>query len=357
MTVRALGGLELDGVAGRDTLEVLPDLTVVVPLYNEEDNIDPAVEEILGVLDSMPLVSELILVDDGSHDSTGQKAFGWQEADSRVRVVQFRRNYGQTAGISAGFDHSRGRVVVLMDGDQQNDPRDIPKLLEVMAQGYDVVSGWRADRKDKLLLRRIPSGLANALISRITGTRLHDYGCTLKAYDAEVVRHLRLYGELHRFIPALASMSGARVIEVPVNHRARTRGSSKYGISRTFRVILDLVTVKFLLAYLDRPMQFFGRIGLVSFGGAVVSALMLEIQRIAGFHILKGETFTSLAVLLTVLAAMFICIGLLGEMVTRVYHEGGSRTSYVVRRRAGFGTRLGQHVDGDFAPEASEVVL
>jgi glycosyltransferase involved in cell wall biosynthesis len=312
------------------------DLSVVVPLYNEEDNVDPCLDELLSVLDRIPLRSEVILVDDGSTDATLARAQIWSDADRRVRVIQFRRNFGQTAAISAGFDHARGRTIILMDGDQQNDPADIPRLLEKLDEGYDVASGWRAKRQDKLLLRKIPSKLANRLISRITGTHLHDYGCTLKAYDAEVVRHLRLYGELHRFIPALAGMSGARVAELPVNHRPRTRGTSKYGISRTVRVVLDLITVKFLLGYLARPMQFFGRLGLASFLVALVSAAMIPLQRVGGFTLLKGETFSLMAVLATILAVQFICMGLLGELLTRIYHEGGMRKSYIVRQLVGF---------------------
>jgi glycosyltransferase involved in cell wall biosynthesis len=330
--VREFGG------SADDTGDEAVRLSVVIPLYNETDNVDPAVEEVLGVLDHLSDSAELILVDDGSRDESGEKANRWQRRDPRVRVIELRRNFGQTAAISAGLDHARGQVIVLMDGDQQNDPADIPRLLEFIDQGYDVVSGWRTNRQDKLLTRKLPSRMANRLISSITGTRLHDYGCTLKAYDADVVRRLRLYGELHRFIPALASMSGAKVIEVPVNHRARTRGTSKYGISRTFRVILDLVTVKFLLSYLARPMQFFGRIGLLSFAAAMLSAALIPMQHLFAFHLLKGETYMSLAVLLTVLAALFLCVGLLGEMITRVYHEGGSRSSYVIRRSAGFGS-------------------
>jgi glycosyltransferase involved in cell wall biosynthesis len=311
-----------------------PYLSVVIPFFNEEENIDPAVAEVLETLDAIPQSSELILVDDGSSDTTAMKAFAWHDRDARIRVVQFRKNFGQTAGITAGFNHSRGKVVVLMDGDQQNDPRDIPRLLAEMDRGYDVVSGWRTDRQDALLMRKIPSMFANRLISRITGTHLHDYGCTLKAYDGEIVRSLRLYGELHRFIPALAGMSGAAVTELPVNHRPRTRGSSKYGLARTVRVILDLITVKFLLSYLVRPMQFFGRAGIGSFLLALGCAVMIPLQETIGIQPLRGDSWVSLAALLTTLAALFVCIGLLGEMLTRVYHEGGARQSYVVRRRS-----------------------
>lgn len=311
-------------------------LTVVMPLYNEEDNVDPAVEELLGVLDGIGLTSEVILVDDGSRDGTGERLFAWQQRDPRVRVVQFRRNFGQTAAIAAGFDAAQGDIIVLIDGDQQNDPKDIPILLAGIGNGFDVVSGWRVKRQDKLLLRRVPSHIANRLISHSTGTALHDYGCTLKAYDATVVRHLRLYGEMHRFIPALASMAGARVTEVPVNHRPRTRGTSKYGLSRTVRVLLDLLTVRFLLEYLTSPIQYFGRIALAALGGAVVSVVLLVAQHLAAFQLLRGDTWVSLAALLTTLGVLALSVGLLGEVMMRAYYENGPRRTYVVRRVAGF---------------------
>jgi glycosyltransferase involved in cell wall biosynthesis len=311
------------------------DLSVVIPLYNEEENIDPAVEELLSVLDTMPQSAEVILVDDGSPDATGAMAMAWNDRDPRVRVIQFRRNFGQTAAISAGFRHARGRVIVLMDGDQQNDPRDLPRLLAKVDEGYDVVSGWRKDRKDKLVMRKIPSMMANRLISRITRTELHDYGCTLKAYHSDVVQHLHLYGELHRFIPALAGLVGARVVEIPVNHRPRTRGTSKYGISRTVRVLLDLLTVKFLLKYLARPMQFFGLLGLMSFmlGFCSIAGLLIE-KAVAGVG-LAERPLLILSVLLVILGVQFLSMGLLGELLTRIYHEVGQRPPYVIRRTAG----------------------
>ncbi len=315
------------------------DLSVVVPLYNEEENVDAAVEEILGVLDGMPQSAEVILVDDGSRDHTYRLASLWHERDDRVRVIQFRRNFGQTAAIMAGFRYARGNAVVLIDGDQQNDPRDLPRLMETMDEGYDVVSGWRKDRKDKLIMRKIPSRIANKLISRITGVHLHDYGCTLKAYHTDVVRHLNLYGELHRFIPALAGLVGARVAEIPVNHRPRTRGSSKYGISRTFRVLLDLLTVKFLLKYLARPMQFFGLLGIASLllGGGILTGLI-------GAKIATGYTMTDkplflLSILSVVVGAQFFSMGLLGELLTRIYHEIGKREPFVIRATAGIAPR------------------
>jgi len=322
-------------VRGTASEEYPYDLTVVGPLYKEEENIDFAVAELLEVLDAMPQSAEVILVDDGSPDATGAMALAWHERDPRVRVIQFRRNFGQTAAISAGFHHARGRVVVLMDGDQQNDPHDLPRLLAKMDEGYDVVSGWRKDRKDKLLLRKIPSRMANRLISRITGTELHDYGCTLKAYHTDVVQHLHLYGELHRFIPALAGLAGARVAEIPVNHRPRTRGSSKYGISRTVRVLLDLLTVKFLLKYLARPMQFFGLLGLMSFvlGFCSLAGLLIE-KAVAGVG-LAERPLLILSVLLVILGVQFLSMGLLGELLTRIYHEVGQRPPYVIRLTAG----------------------
>jgi glycosyltransferase involved in cell wall biosynthesis len=218
-----------------------------------------------------------------------------------------------------------------MDGDQQNDPRDIPRMLEVMGEGYDVVSGWRKNRQDRAISRKLPSKIANALISRLTGTPLHDYGCTLKAYDSEVVRHLRLYGELHRFIPALAALAGARVVEIPVNHRARTRGSSKYGISRTLRVILDLITVKFLLRYLTRPMQFFGKWGVLSSVIGLGVLVWLIAQKVIAHSALDGRPLLILAAVAFLGGLMLFCTGLLGEVLTRIYHESGNRVSYTVR--------------------------
>jgi len=316
-----------DGAQAPDQVEV----SVVVPLYNEEENLDPAVEEILSVLDELPGSSELLLVDDGSRDGTAALAFAWAARDPRVRVLQFRRNFGQTAGIQAGFDHARGRVVVLMDGDQQNDPRDIPLLLATMEQGYDVVSGWRKQRQDRALSRKLPSKVANALISRITGTRLHDYGCTLKAYDSAVVQHLHLYGELHRFIPALAGMAGARVAEVPVNHRARTRGKSKYGLGRAPRVVLDLITVKFLLIYLAKPMQLFGLLGLTGLAVGLVTIATLVGEKVFGAQPLGDRPLLELGGMSLLLGAVLLCTGLLGELLTRIYHENGARRPYVVR--------------------------
>jgi len=319
MTPKQPGGWAPDGSKGLD-------LSVVIPLYNEEESIDFAVKEVIGVLRELELEWELILVNDGSTDATGTKAVAWFDADPRVRVIEFRRNFGQTAGISAGFEYASGRVVVVMDGDQQNDPADIPALLEALSQGFDVASGWRRDRKDKLIMRRIPSRAANWLISRVTGLKLHDYGCTLKAYDKEVIDHLELFGELHRFIPALALVAGANVIEIPVNHRARERGSSKYGISRLPRVLLDLLTVKFLISYRQKPMQFFGRFALLCIGGAAIRGSW------SGFHRLEGRSRQGDGTTPWLLASLqFASFGIIGEMLTRLYFRETSNPPYVVR--------------------------
>jgi len=304
------------------------DLSVVIPLYNEEECIDLAVAEVLDELGKLPLNVELILVNDGSTDSTGAKAFAWHERDERVEVIEFRRNFGQTAGISAGFEHASGRVVVVMDGDRQNDPADIPSLLVALDQGYDVASGWRANRKDKLIMRRLPSMAANALISRVTGLHLHDFGCTLKAYDRQVIEHLELFGEMHRFIPALALISGAKVIEIPVNHRARELGSSKYGISRLPRVVLDLLTVKFLLDYRQRPMQFFGRVAMGCAAAASVSAVW-ESSRIMRGRPSRGG---GLVTIFGLASLQFASFGLIGELLTRLYFKDSGHRPYVVRR-------------------------
>jgi glycosyltransferase involved in cell wall biosynthesis len=311
----------------------VPDLSVVVPLYDEEENVDPTMRELLDVLDGLDLSSEVVLVDDGSQDQTAALARRWCELDPRVRLIEFRRNFGQTAALVAGFDHARGRAVVAMDGDQQNDPRDIPRLLAKLDEGYDVVSGWRRDRQDALLLRKVPSMAANRLISRVTGTRLHDYGCTLKAYRGDVVRHLRLYGDQHRFIPALSQIVGARVTELPVNHRPRVRGHSKYGISRTLRVMLDLLTVKFLISYFGRPMRLFGSVGFVSMALGSVILLYLLGEKVVLGHALGDRPLLMLGMLMMVVGVQFLSLGILGELIIRVYHEGGRR-SYLVRQPA-----------------------
>jgi len=307
------------------------DLSVVVPLYNEEENFKPLHDELVEVLEDLGLQWEVVYVDDGSSDRTFELAREAAQRDPRVVVVRFRRNFGQTAAMSAGFDYSRGEVVVTMDGDRQNDPHDIPKLLNKLAEGYDIVAGWRYNRQDAAVSRKMPSHLANKLISLTTRVKLHDYGCTLKAFRREVVKNIRLYGEMHRFIPAIASWMGVRIAEVKVNHRPRTAGQSKYGIGRTPRVLLDLITVKFLLSYATRPIQIFGLWGLVAGGAGFLLALYYTIQRLFFSVPLWGKPGLILAVLLIFIGVQLISLGLLGEMQVRTYYETQAKPTYTVR--------------------------
>jgi glycosyltransferase involved in cell wall biosynthesis len=311
-------------------------ISTVVPLYNEEENVVESYREIKLVLDQMVAEGtiatyEMIFVDDGSKDRTIEnlKAIGGD--DSQLKIVEFRRNFGQTAAMAAGFEMTRFPVVVALDGDLQNDPREIPKMVEVLNQGYDLVAGWRKDRKDKFLSRRVPSMLANRLISRATGVALHDYGCTLKVMRSEVAKGIRLYGEMHRFIPALANEMGARITEVPVNHRERKFGTSKYGISRTLRVILDLMTVKFLLGYSKRPIHLFGAFGLATFICGSLTLSWIVFQRLFLSVPLGNRPLLMLSVLLVLVGIQFFVFGLLAEMLARTYYESQSKRTYVIR--------------------------
>ncbi|WP_028583085.1 glycosyltransferase family 2 protein [Desulfogranum mediterraneum] len=311
------------------------DLSVVVPIYNEEENIPYLYEEISDALAETGRSYEIIFVDDGSRDTSLQVLEGLQERDERVVVVSFRRNFGQTAAMSAGFDYAEGEICITMDGDLQNDPRDIPALVAKVEEGYDVVTGWRFDRKDPYLSRKLPSKLANRLISWITGVKLNDYGCTLKAFRKEVASNIRLYGEMHRFIPAIASGMGISFTEVKVNHRARRFGSSKYGISRTLRVVLDLITVKFLLSYATKPLHVFGGVGFLSSSLGMIMALVMTIQRQFFGVPLGSRPLLLLAILLIFIGIQFITIGLVAELVVRTYHESQSKPIYHVRRVLG----------------------
>ena len=257
-----------------------PELSIVIPLYNEAENVEPLYAELSAALAETGRSYEVLIVDDGSRDDSFARLKSVHERDPRWRTIRFRRNFGQTAGFSAGFDAARGAIIITSDADLQNDPRDIPKLLQKMDEGFDIVSGWRKDRKEPFLSRRLPSMMANRMISSSTGVALHDYGCSLKAYRRDVVKNIHLYGELHRFIPAVASAIGATVAEVPVNDRARRFGSSKYGISRTFRVFLDLITVRFLLGYSTRPLHVFGGIGLLMAGLGLLFGLYLTFVKL-----------------------------------------------------------------------------
>jgi glycosyltransferase involved in cell wall biosynthesis len=310
---------------------VTPDLSVVIPVYNETQNVEPLYRELTETLTAWGRPFELLFIDDGSSDGTFDVLRRLQADDPRLRVVQFRRNFGQTAAFAAGFARARGRLIATSDGDLQNDPRDLPAMIARVDEGYDIVCGWRRDRKDAYLNRRLPSQLANRLISWATGVRLHDYGCSLKVFRAEVVKPLRLYGEMHRFLPALASEMGVRIAEQPVHHRARTHGRSKYGISRTIRVVLDLLTVKFLLSYSTRPLQMFGLVGLGmgAAGGAVL--VYMAWLKYWGQQGLADRPLLLLGILLVFTGVQLLTLGLLAEMQARTYHESQGKPVYVIR--------------------------
>jgi glycosyltransferase involved in cell wall biosynthesis len=317
----------------------MADVSVVVPVYNETESIDLLCSRLHEALCKMGRSYEIILVDDGSKDGTWDKLTEQTKKIPCLRLIRLRRNFGQTAALSAGFHHAGGDIIVTLDADLQNDPEDIPKLLEHMEKGVDVVSGWRKDRKDPFLNRRLPSMIANALISKITGVYLHDYGCTLKAYRREILEHVHLYGEMHRFIPALASWVGGQIQEVEVKHHARQFGTSKYGISRTIRVILDLITVKFLLHYRMGPMQMFGKLGAL-FG---VPGLLMILTMIAthlsyrlfgtelGAELIKRPFWIMTSFMLIFFGMQFISMGLLAEVQIRTYHESQDKPVYVIK--------------------------
>lgn len=306
------------------------DLTVVVPVFDEVESVDELYAGIVDALGSWGRQFEVIFVDDGSTDGTFKKLEALSGRDSRMRVVRFRRNFGQTAAMAAGLAHASGRVIVGLDGDLQNDPHDIPMLVSKLDEGYDVVSGWRKDRRDNAL-RRIPSRIANWMIGRVTGVSLHDYGCSLKAYRAEVVKDMRLYGEMHRFIPALAHQVGANVVEVPVRHHPRRYGSSKYGLRRTLKVILDLLTVKFLGSYGTKPIYVFGGTGfLLVFAGAAAEILTLEQKLVGGYFVYRNPMFI-VGIFLFSLGVNLILMGLLAETIIRTYHESQEKPIYWIR--------------------------
>ena len=309
------------------------DLSIVVPIYNEEESIPELVSEIRGAMADTGLEYEVICVDDGSSDGSVKLLSELSAEDPTLRICELRRNFGQTAATQAGFDSAVGKVIVSLDADLQNDPKDIPKMLEKLEEGdgYDMVAGWRADREDTFLNRRLPSIIANWIIGRTTNVRLHDYGCTLKATRRELMQQIDLYGEMHRFIPAIASLAGARICEMPVNHRARRYGTSKYGIGRTLRVILDLITVLFLQRYLARPMQVFGLWGLVlSFVGFVICAA-LAFTRIVYSSPLADRPLLTMGVLMLLAGIQLVSLGLVADLLTRTYHEAQRRRPYFVR--------------------------
>ena len=306
-------------------------LSVVIPLLNEEENIPYLYDELNEVMATIDADYELIFIDDGSTDKSPLLLKELHDKDDHVVVVNFRKNFGQTAAMAAGFDYAKGDVIITMDADLQNDPHDIPLLLEKINEGNDVVTGWRYDRKDAFINRRLPSIIANKIISKTTGVNLHDYGCTLKAFSKDVVKNVKLYGEMHRFIPAIASGMGIDFTEVKVNHRPRRFGTSKYGISRTIRVVLDLLTVKFLLSYATRPIQVFGLMGVISGGIGFIIALIMTFQRQFMGVPLSDRPLLFLAVLLIFIGIQFISLGLIAELQARTYHESQNKPIYFVK--------------------------
>ena len=307
------------------------ELSIVIPLFNEQGNLAPLHEELKNLLADTPS-HEIIFVDDGSSDASADELRRIKESDPTVRVIRLAKNTGQTAALQCGFSNSRGDIVVALDGDGENDPADIPRLVAKLKEGYDLVSGWRTERwHDEKLTRRMPSVAANALISRITGVALHDYGCTLKAYRGDVARRLSLYGEMHRFVPAIAAEQGARIFEMPVNFRPRRAGASKYGPGRIIRTFLDLMTVKFLSSYSTRPIQIFGAIGLITGMLGTLLIMMLVFEKVfLGYH-LADRPLLLLAVLMVMVGVQFISIGLIGEMVARTYHESQRKPIYLIK--------------------------
>jgi glycosyltransferase involved in cell wall biosynthesis len=313
--------------------EATLDLSVIAPIYNEEESIPFLLQQLHGALDGTALSFEIILVDDGSADRSFAVLEAAAQVDPALVVICFRRNFGQTAALQAGLDAARGRRVVLLDADLQNDPADIPRMLAKLDEGFDLVAGWRAQRKDAFLNRRLPSMIANRLISAITTVRLHDYGCTLKAMNREVAKELRLYGEMHRFIPAIANWVGVRVAEMPVNHRARQFGSTKYGIGRTLRVVLDLMTVRFMQSYLTKPMQVFGLAGIFSGFLGLSVCVWLAVQKLAFGAEIGSRPLLMLGILLIVVGVQLLSLGLVADVVSRTYHESQNKPPYYVRQR------------------------
>ena len=309
-----------------------PDLSIVIPVFNESPNIDELYNELTNTLVRGGRSYEIIIVDDGSTDDTFVRLCALQSRDPHLRIIRFRRNFGQTAAFAAGFAFARGRMVVTSDGDLQNDPADIQAMADkIERDGYDIVCGWRKDRKDKMVTRRVPSIIANKLISWATGVELHDYGCSLKVFRSEVVKPLRLYGEMHRFLPALASQFGVRIDEVVVNHRARRAGTSKYGLSRTVRVILDLLTVKFLLNYSTRPLQIFGLFGIIAGGfGGIILAYLAYVRLVVQQGI-ADRPLLLLGMLLVFVGVQLVTFGLLAELLARTYYESQNKPVYAIR--------------------------
>ncbi len=307
------------------------DLSIVIPVYNERESVEHLYSNLNRALSKLKLKVEVILIDDGSTDGTYDELKKIHKKNNSYKIIRFRRNFGQTSAMSAGFDHASGDIIVTLDADLQNDPEDIPAILAKMDEGYDIVSGWRKDRKDKAVSRKFPSIVANKIISKLTGVRLHDYGCTLKAYRKEVIDNIDLYGEMHRYIPAVASRIGVKVTEIPVMHHSRKFGKSKYGISRTIRVVLDIITIKFLLSYSQRPIQIFGLLGLFSGTAGFIITLYLVIMRIFFDMGLADRPLFILSIFMIFIGVQLITMGLLAEMNMRIYHEAQNKPTYVIK--------------------------
>jgi len=317
-------------VSGRNSKKKI-DLSIVIPVYNEEESVSQLYNKLNETLPGLKLSYGVILVDDGSTDRSYSELQKIHKKNSSYKIIRFRRNFGQTSAMSAGFHYSSGDVIITLDGDLQNDPKDIPAILKKLDEGYDIVSGWRKDRKDKAVSRRFPSIVANKMISKLTGVHLHDYGCTLKAYRKEVIDNIELYGEMHRYIPAVASRMGVDVAEIPVAHHGRKYGKSKYGISRTIRVILDIITIKFLLSYSQRPIQIFGLLGLFSGTAGFIITLYLMIMRIFFSQSLADRPLFILSIFMIFIGIQLITMGLLAEMNMRIYHEAQNKPTYVIK--------------------------
>jgi glycosyltransferase involved in cell wall biosynthesis len=323
----------LEAVEERENKPAGLDVSVFLPVYNEQDNIEQLNLKLTDALERLGRSYEVIYIDDGSTDQSLAKLRKIAALDARVRVVSLRRNYGQTAAMSAGIDHARGQILIPMDADLQNDPADISGLLEKLDEGYDVVSGWRQDRKDRWLTRQLPSRLANRLVAKLSGVDLHDFGCSLKAYRRDSLTGVKLYGEMHRFIPIYAGWAGARVTEIPVTHHARAAGESKYGLSRTIKVFFDLITIKFLSSYLTKPLYLFGTAGLVCLVISLLSlAFALYYRFVEGVH-LNRMPLATLSMIMFAMGVQFIFMGLLAEMIVRTYHESQDKPTYLVRER------------------------
>ncbi len=308
-----------------------PEISVVIPMRNESLSVAELYKELTAVLEGFARPYEIIAIDDGSTDDTFAQLASLQSLDPRLRVIRFRRNFGQTAAFAAGFAHARGQFIVTSDGDLQNDPRDIPGMVELAERGPDIVAGWRKDRKDPFLNRRLPSMIANAIISMSTGVKLHDYGCSLKVFRAEVVKPMKLYGEMHRFLPAIASEMGVTIEEKIVHHRKRRHGTSNYGISRTLRVVLDLLTVKFLISYSTRPLHIFGLLGfMMGLAGTIVCAWLAWV-RLFGYESIGNRPLLLFGILLVFTGVQLVTLGLLAEMQARTYHESQNKPVYVIR--------------------------